>query len=92
MRVHTYVIATDAGSAPNYDPPFVTLAVCKPRIRRKADIGELVLAFAVRPPVCIGLAFPGTPAHRNTTTSHRRLCPLKCTETGHFLDALCQEV
>ena len=46
MRVHTYVIATDAGSAPNYDRPFVTLAVCKPRIRRKAEIGELVLAFA----------------------------------------------
>ena len=46
MRVHTYVIATDAGSAPNYDQPLVTLAVCKPRIRRKADIGDLVLAFA----------------------------------------------
>ena len=46
MRVHTYVIAVDAGSAPNYDRPFVTLAVCKPRIRRKAEVGELVLAFA----------------------------------------------
>lgn len=46
MRVHTYVIATDAGSAPNYDRPFFTLAVCKPRIRKKAEIGELVLAFA----------------------------------------------
>lgn len=48
MRVHTYVIAVDAGSAPNYDPPFVTLAVCKPRIRRKAEIGEVVMAFAGR--------------------------------------------
>lgn len=48
MRVRTYVIATDAGSAPNYDPPFVTLAVCKPRIRRNASFGELVLAFAGR--------------------------------------------
>lgn len=46
MRVHTYVIAVDAGSAPNYDRPCVTLAVCKPRIRKKAQIGELVLAFA----------------------------------------------
>lgn len=46
MRVHTYVIATDAGSAPNYDPPFVTLAVCTPRIRKKAEIGDLVIAFA----------------------------------------------
>ena len=46
MRVHTYVIATDAGSAPNYDSPCTTLAVCKPRIRKKANVGELVLAFA----------------------------------------------
>lgn len=46
MRVHTYVIATDAGSAPNYDSPAVTLAVCKPRIRKKAKVGDLVLAFA----------------------------------------------
>ena len=49
MRVRTYVIRWDAGSAPNYDPPFITLAVCKPRIRRKAEIGELVLAFAGKP-------------------------------------------
>lgn len=48
MRIHTYVIATDAGSAPNYDPPCTTLAVCKPRIRRKANVGEVVLAFAGR--------------------------------------------
>lgn len=46
MRAHTYVIATDAGSAPNYDPPAVTLAVCKPRIRKKAKVGDIVLAFA----------------------------------------------
>lgn len=46
MRIHTYVIAVDAGSAPNYDPPFVTLTVCKPRIRKKAAVGDCVLAFA----------------------------------------------
>jgi hypothetical protein len=46
MRVHRYVIATDAGSAPNYDPPAVTLAVCKPGIRKKAKVGDLVRAFA----------------------------------------------
>lgn len=46
MRVHTYVIVVDSGAAPNYDKPCTTLAVCKPRIRRKANVGELVLAFA----------------------------------------------
>jgi hypothetical protein len=46
VRVHTYVIVVDSGAAPNYDPPCTTLAVCKPRIRRKANVGELVLGFA----------------------------------------------
>jgi hypothetical protein len=46
VRIYTYVIATDAGSAPNYDPPFVTLTVCKPRIRKQATVGDCVLAFA----------------------------------------------
>lgn len=46
MRVHTYVIVVDSGAAPIYDTPCTTLAVCKPRIRRKANVGELVLAFA----------------------------------------------
>jgi hypothetical protein len=46
VRVHTYVIVVDSGAAPNYDRPCTTLAVCKPRIRRKANVGELVLAFA----------------------------------------------
>jgi hypothetical protein len=46
VHVLTYVIAIDKGSAPNYDPPFVTLTVCKPRIRKKAAVGDCVLAFA----------------------------------------------
>ena len=46
MRIHRYVIRKDAGSAPNYEPPAVTLAVCKPRVRKKATVGDLVVAFA----------------------------------------------
>lgn len=45
MKAYIYVIATDRGSAPNYEPPCTTLAVCKPDIRRCAPIGSLVLAF-----------------------------------------------
>ena len=45
MRVWSYVITTDRGSAPNYDGPNVTLAICKPRIRRRAEIGDVVIAF-----------------------------------------------
>jgi hypothetical protein len=45
MDLYCYVIATDAGSAPNYDPPFTTLAICKPMIRTSAQLGDAVLAF-----------------------------------------------
>jgi len=45
MNIYTYVIMTDRGSAPNYDPPFTTLAICKPVIRRGAQLGDVVLAF-----------------------------------------------
>lgn len=45
MRVRSYVITTDRGSAPNYKGPAVTLTICKPRIRKTAQQGDLVLAF-----------------------------------------------
>lgn len=51
MELYCYVIACDAGHAPNYDPPFTTLAICKPRIRKGAkerkgtEEGDAVLAF-----------------------------------------------
>jgi hypothetical protein len=46
MRVYTYVIRYDGGSAPNYERPFTTLAVCKPDIRRCSEKGNCILAFA----------------------------------------------
>lgn len=45
MNVWTYVITVDAGAAPNFDLGLTTLTVCKPRIRRSAKPGDLVLAF-----------------------------------------------
>ncbi|HEY8506708.1 MAG TPA: hypothetical protein VIL32_00040 [Steroidobacteraceae bacterium] len=48
MKLYTYVIRSDNGSAPNYDPPFTTLAICKPDIRRCAQVGDAVLAFTGR--------------------------------------------
>lgn len=45
MRVQSYVITTDRGSAPNYDAPATTLAICKPRIRKRAKIGDLIIGF-----------------------------------------------
>ncbi len=45
MKLYRYVIVYDVGSAPNYDPPCATLAICKPAIRRTASPGDVVLAF-----------------------------------------------
>ncbi len=46
MKVFSYVIVNDDGSAPNYDAPMTTLAICKPKIRLYAQPGDLVIAFA----------------------------------------------
>jgi len=45
MEIWTYVITNDDGSAPNYEAPATTLAICKPRIRANAKEGDVVLAF-----------------------------------------------
>lgn len=46
MKAYTYVIVHDSGSAPNYDAPCATLAICKPQIRLHANIGDLVVGFS----------------------------------------------
>jgi hypothetical protein len=45
ISVWRYIIVNDSGAAPNYDPPFVTLAVCKPRIRKRANPDDIIIAF-----------------------------------------------
>lgn len=44
----TYVIKVDDGKAPHFGPPCVTLAICKPDIRRNAQPGDIVLAYTGR--------------------------------------------
>ena len=46
MKAFSYVIVKDGGAAPNFERPKTTLAVCKPRIRRKAVKGDFVVAFS----------------------------------------------
>jgi Nucleotide modification associated domain 2 len=45
MDVWAYVFTHDRGVAPNFEPPETTLTLCKPRIRKRAKRGDLVLAF-----------------------------------------------
>ena len=42
-RLFSYVVLYDVGFAPNPFHGFCSLACCKPRIRKKADIGDLIV-------------------------------------------------
>ena len=41
--IRSYVITHDHGFSPNYDPPALTLACCKPRIRKTAVVGDWIV-------------------------------------------------
>ena len=49
MKLWRYVMTVDTGFAPNFAPPRTTLATCMPDIRKKAQRGEIVLAFNGKP-------------------------------------------
>jgi len=43
-RVFVYTIVTDAGFAPNAEGTYLTLATCKPQIRERAQVGDIIIA------------------------------------------------
>ena len=45
MKVYSYVVARDFGFAPNPFHGFCTLATCKPVIRKKAEIGDIIIGI-----------------------------------------------
>lgn len=49
MRLFRYILAYDGGRAPCVDNNLVTLATCKPQIRRGARVGDWVAGFMPRP-------------------------------------------
>lgn len=42
-KIYSYVLRFDDGAAPNPFWGFCTLTICKPAIRRKAEIGDWVI-------------------------------------------------
>lgn len=46
VRLFTYIMTDDSGSAPNPFNGMCTLAICKPAIRRTANVGDWVAGFA----------------------------------------------
>ena len=49
MRIYRYVLTSDTGMAPSIDKGLVTLATCKPVIRRCAQPGDWVIGFLASP-------------------------------------------
>jgi Nucleotide modification associated domain 2 len=45
MDIHAYVVQHDKGFAPNPFWNVCTLACCKPRIRAKAKVGDMIIGF-----------------------------------------------
>ena len=45
MKIYSYVMTCDDGSAPNFEAPNATLAICKPKVRLLAQPGDMVMAF-----------------------------------------------
>lgn len=46
IRIFTYKVAYDSGSAPNPYHDVCTLAICKPAIRNSAKVGDIVVGIA----------------------------------------------
>src|SRR5712692_4293227 len=45
-RIYYYIHSVDTGRAPSVDGGLLTLAICKPEIRRKAEVGDWIIGFA----------------------------------------------
>lgn len=50
MRIFRYVVRYDAGSAPRPYDGYCSLAICKPRIRKAARVGDWIIGFRSRCP------------------------------------------
>ncbi len=49
MRLFRYILKDDNGMAPCVEGGVMTLATCKPRIRRSAEVGDWIAGFMPRP-------------------------------------------
>ncbi len=47
-RIYRYIVRTDRGTAPNPFDGYCTLAICKPKIRKTARVGDWVVGFRSR--------------------------------------------
>ena len=48
MKIYSYIVARDYGFAPNPFFGFCTLATCKPKIRKRASIGDWIIGTGAK--------------------------------------------
>jgi hypothetical protein len=48
QRIFLYRVMTDAGSAPNVQGGICSLAICKPQIRKSANVGDIIIGLRSR--------------------------------------------
>ena len=46
MTLYSYIVTTDSGFAPNPFHGYLTLACCKPMIRRTVQVGDVVVGLS----------------------------------------------
>lgn len=49
MKIYSYVVVRDFGFAPNPFHGYCTLATCKPEIRQRANVGDLIVGTNASP-------------------------------------------
>ena len=49
MNIFSYVVARDFGFAPNPFGGYCTLATCKPPIRERAEVGDIIIGTRASP-------------------------------------------
>ena len=47
-KLYTYIVACDNGGAPCVEEDCLTIAICKPEIRRKAKVGDMIVGISSR--------------------------------------------
>jgi hypothetical protein len=90
MTVRTYVITHDYGFAPNPFGGVLSLACCKPQIRRTARIGDWVLGTLPTSKGANLLSFAAKVGEALDFTTYYERYPLKRSGTGdaHYGDAI----
>lgn len=72
-RIFRYVVRYDSGVAPRPFDGYCSLAICKPKIRANAIVGDWIIGFRTRSPGDVILECARFSGHDSAPTSGRHL-------------------